>query len=122
MTLVATTSLSGLRPLGVGSQQVIDGYPQLIRVIESRLGAEDAALCAPPDRRSDSSSIAWHSNRAGPVVPLSQLQPERRATVEAEVAAILARVATLAESLRGGDGSARFFGEVLGQAVMHPGG
>ena len=71
MTLVTSTHLSGLRPLGVGSQQVIDGYPQLVRVIESRLGAPAAGLFARPERRSDPSWIDWHSAYEGPVVPLN---------------------------------------------------
>ncbi len=121
MTLVTTTHLSGLRPLGVGSQQVIDGYPQLVQVIESRLGAADAALFARPERRSDAGWIDWHSAREGEVVPLAELAPERRAAVEAEVDAIIARVRGLAESLQRGDGSARFFGEVLARATSTPG-
>lgn len=121
MTLVATTHLSGLRPLGVGSQQVIDGYPQLIRVIESRLGPRDASLLARPERRPDPSWIDWHSTYRGPVTSLAQLPAERRAAVELEVGQALSRLRSLAESLRSGDGSARFFGEVLTRVAIIPG-
>ncbi len=121
MTLVTSTHLSGLRPLGVGSQQVIDGYPQLVRVIESRLGAPVAGLFARPERRSDPSWIDWHSAYEGPVVPLAEIPPERRAAVEATVGDILARVRALAESLQQGDGSSQFFGDVLARAAINPG-
>jgi von Willebrand factor type A domain len=121
MTLVISTHLSGRRPLGVGSQQVIDGYPQLVRVIESRLGSEDARLFARPERRSDPSWIDWHSTYEGPVIPLGELPAERRAAVEAAVSGALARISTLAESLQKGDGSARFFGDVLARAATNPG-
>jgi len=121
MTLVTSTHLSGLRPLGVGSQQVIDGYPHLARVIESRLGGPAAGLFARPERRSDPSWIDWHSAYEGPILPLGELPPERRAAVEAAVADTLARIGTLAESLQQGDGSARFFGDVLARAAINPG-
>ena len=121
MTLVISTHLSGRRPLGVGSQQVIDGYPQLVRVIESRLGTQDARLFARPERRSDPSWIDWHSAYEGPVVPLGELPPERRVAVEAAVSGSLARIRSLAESLQQGDGSARFFGDVLTRAATNPG-
>ena len=121
MTLVSSTHIAGLRPLGVGSQQVIDGYPQLVRVIESRLGPQAAGLFARPERRSDPSWIDWHSAYDGPVVPLAEIPPERRGAVEAEVAGNLARIKTLAESLQKGDGSARFFGDVLARAAISPG-
>jgi hypothetical protein len=121
MTLVTTTHIVGRRPLGVGSQQVIDGYPQLIRVIESRLGAADAALFARPERRPDPSLIDWHTAPAGPAVPLGQLSPDKRAAVEAEVEAILDRVRNLAASLQQSGASAHFFGEVLARVVIYPG-
>ena len=121
MTLVTTTHLSGLRPLGVGSQQVIDGYPQLIRVIEDRLGPRDAALLARPERRSDPSWIDWHTAYQGPVTPLADLPLERRTAVEIEVGQALSRLRSLAETLRSGDGSARFFGEVLTRVAIIPG-
>jgi hypothetical protein len=41
--------------------------------------------------------------------------------VEAAVAETLARIRTLAESLQQGDGSARFFGDVLARAAINPG-
>ena len=121
MTLVTTTHLSGLRPLGVGSQQVIDGYPQLIRVIEDRLGSKDAALLARPERRPDPSWIDWHTSYQGPVTPLAELPLERRTAVEIEVGQALSRLRSLAETLRSGDGSARFFGEVLTRVAIIPG-
>jgi von Willebrand factor type A domain len=121
MTLVTSTHISGLRPLGVGSQQVIDGYPQLVRVIESRLGGKDAGLFARPERRSDPSWVDWHSAYEGPVAALSDVPAGRRAAVEAEVAASLARIRSLAESLQRGDGSAQFFGNVLARAATYPG-
>jgi hypothetical protein len=121
MTLVTTTHLSGLRPLGVGSQQVIDGYPQLIRVIEDRLGPKDAALLARPERRPDPSWIDWHTAYQGPVTALAELPLERRTAVEVEVGQALSRLRSLAETLRSGDGSARFFGEVLTRVAIIPG-
>ncbi|HEX7198755.1 MAG TPA: hypothetical protein VF213_04740, partial [Dongiaceae bacterium] len=121
MTLVTTTHLSGLRPLGVGSQQVIDGYPQLIRVIEDRLGPKDAALLARPERRPDPSWIDWHTAYQGPVTALAELPLERRTAVEIEVGQALSRLRSLAETLRSGDGSARFFGEVLTRVAIIPG-
>jgi Mg-chelatase subunit ChlD len=121
MTLVTATHLSGLRPLGVGSQQVIDGYQQLVRVIEDRLGPRDAGLLARPERRPDPSWIDWHTAYQGPVTPLAELPPERRAAVELEVGQALSRLRSLAESLRSGDGSARFFGEVLTRVAIIPG-
>jgi von Willebrand factor type A domain len=121
MTLVTSTRLAGVRPLGAYNQHVIDSYRQLVDVIRNRLGAAHADLFARPERQPSQSGIDWHTDLEGEVRGLADLPPEQQMTIEAVVAARTTAVRELGAELQGGDRNTRRLGELLQLAVALPG-
>ena len=121
MTLINSTRLAGVRPLGVENQQVIDNYRQLVSVIRSRLGAAHAELFARPERQPGRGAIDWHTEFEGEIRRLVDLPPDHQAAIEAAVAEKTAAVQALGAELRTGDRSSRLFGEMLERALGLPG-
>lgn len=121
MTLITSTRLVGVRPVGVENQRVIDIYRQLGSVIRSRLGAGHAELFARPERQTSGTAIDWHTDLEGEIRRLADLPPEQQAAIEAEVAAKTAAVHALGAELRTGEGGGRLVGEMLQRAVVLPG-
>jgi hypothetical protein len=121
MTLVTSTRLAGVRPLGLENQYVVDRYRQLVDVIRSRLGAAHADLFARPERQTSRAGIDWHTDLEGEVRGLADLPPEQQMTIEAVVAARTTAVRELGAELQGGDRNSRRLGELLQRAVTLPG-
>ncbi len=99
-TLIVTTQ-SGVRPLGVRGEPLHNAAPQLRRVVRRRLGDDAAGLLADPQLHESGKAIDWHADWAGPVRPLSALEPERRAEVRAAVERMLADIRRLGDTLAG---------------------
>ena len=119
--LVKTTAVSGFRPLGVHGQQVVDSHRQLAAVVNNRLGPEQAAIFARPERRDGGSEIDWYSDLEGPVRPLSELPESERHAIEEDLAAKVAQVRELGQEMADSEGGARTIGEMLLRAVILPG-
>jgi hypothetical protein len=118
VTLVTSTGLAGVRPLGVENQQVVDNYRQLVSVIRSRLGRAHAELFTRPERQPGRGAIDWHTEFEGEIHRLIDLPPEQQATIEAAVAKKTVAVQALGAELGTGG---RLFGEMLQRAVVLPG-
>ena len=97
-TLIVTTR-SGVRPLGVRGEPLHNAAPQLRRVVRRRLGDGAADLLAEPQLHEDGKAIDWYADWAGPVQPLSALEPERQAAVLAGVERTLADIRRLGDAL-----------------------
>lgn len=118
--LVRTTSLVGLRPLGLHGQPAVDAYRQLVAVVEDRLGPAHAALFARPERREDG-GIDWFTAEPGPIRPLAELDEASRRGVEAELDRRLGELAALARSFsESGSESAKRLGALLQHATQVP--
>lgn len=96
--LVKTTTLAGLRPLGLHGQPAIDSYRQLAAVLENRLGPDHAALFARPERRRDG-GIDWFTDRPGAIRSFDELDEPARRSLEADLNQKLEDVAGLARAL-----------------------
>ncbi|MEB3323322.1 MAG: hypothetical protein VKI81_10915, partial [Synechococcaceae cyanobacterium] len=118
--LIKSTALTGVRPLGVQGQQVIDAHRQLTAVVRSRLGPEVAAMFARPERASDGASIDWYSEYAGEIRPLSDLATAERQAAEEDIGRKVAAVRALGQTLAAAEGGAQTIGEMLLRAVTLP--
>jgi Mg-chelatase subunit ChlD len=119
--LVRSTPLAGLRPVGSHGEPAFEAHRQLVAVLSSRLGDGHGALFARPQRRSDG-GIDWFTERAGPILSVSELDAAGRAALESDLDGKLADIAQLARSLAQAPGdSARRLAALLQDAVQTPG-
>lgn len=99
-TNLVRTTLTGVRPLGVRGEPLHAAHEQIRGVVRRRLGERHARLLAEPQPDEVGRRIDWYTDLPGSVVPLSELAPERRASLLAEVEKLSGDIASLAESLR----------------------
>lgn len=94
--LIRTNALRALVEAEVGSTPVTDKWGEISTILGQRCGSDVAALFAEPSiSRSNgtSESIArWYSDADGPIVSLSALDADGRATVAAHLTSLLSRL------------------------------
>ncbi len=119
---IGSSPLASLRALGVQGQQPVQNYPQLARLVSTRLSPRHALLFAEPVPDAATNRIDWYSaaDGAGPR-RLTELTPEARATAEAELERFGSDIAALAESfIANKDPDQQLVGKLLQQALTYP--
>jgi hypothetical protein len=99
-TLIVTTR-SGVRPLGVRGEPLHTAAPQLRRVVRRRLGDGAADLLADPQPHEDGKAIDWYADWSGTVRAVTDLAPDQRNEVLADVERTLAEIRRLGDALAG---------------------
>jgi hypothetical protein len=119
---IATTSARDLQPLGTGGQLVIATAPTLLALLARELSPAHAALFAEPQPNSARGEVDWYAEGSGPALPLDQLPPDQRATIEARLDRLSDDIRALAGRLRQApDESERFLAAMLDLALRLPG-
>ena len=117
--LVAETSLTGLRPLGIGGRRVHDSWHEIESYLRSVLGERYADLFAEPV--AGSAGLSWFAAPEGEVKAYSDLDEAQQQALVAEVehrfATVREHIDKLGESARDSD---RRLAETLERAVVVP--
>jgi len=117
--LVAETSLTGLRPLGIGGRRVHDSWHEIESYLRSALGERYADLFAEPV--AGSAGLSWFAAPEGEVKAYSDLDEAQQTALVAEVehrfTTIREHIDTLGQSTRDSD---RRLAETLERAVVVP--
>jgi hypothetical protein len=117
--LVVETTRQGLRPLGIGGQQIQDSWGKIDAYLRDSLGDAPADILAEP--QPTSAGLAWFCRPEGEVVPYGALEEAKAAALIAELdkrlAAIRARIAELKAGSRDSD---RTLAETLERALVVP--
>jgi S1-C subfamily serine protease len=96
---VGKTSLAGLRLLSAGDGPVLLHFTRLSGLLEARLGQQAGTLFAEPlvtpPTLGSVGSVSWYAASGGQPEPLRQLSLDRRERAEAQLRAVLAKVALL---------------------------
>ncbi len=122
--LIATTSSSGLHPLGSGGQTARDAYRQIVLHLRRTLSDEHARLLAEPSPNRQRGTVDWFTvveDVATRAEPFAALRPERRDAVEETLARLreeIDREATALAAAR--DPGQRLLGRLLAMALEVP--
>lgn len=115
---IATTSTSGLKPLGTAYQRSFELVTDTIR---DRLSPEHAALFAEPVQSEFGDSIDWYVEAASQPQPLDALSPEARPVAETVFQRLRGEIAELGAQLTASaDSDDRRLGEAIANAIEHP--
>lgn len=119
---LATTRLRDVVAAGVGGQSVVEQHAVLQQLLRRELSDRHAALLSEPVANTASGEVDWYAPGASPAVRLDQLGPYDAAGVRADLDALLADCAALAERLRGSrNPSDALLGTTLAAALQVPG-
>jgi hypothetical protein len=100
-TLLTTTRMSAVRPLIYQGTSVYGMYKQIIRLIETKLSSEHAAIFAEPVQDPSNSSIDWYSSVSGDVRIISELSPELQIAAKEKAGVFASEIKSLADILHG---------------------
>ncbi len=117
---ITSTSLRGLRALGLQGERVSTAYAQLTALLRARLSPAHAALFAEPQPTRDD-LVDWYAEVSGPVTPLVLLAGEARETAEDRIGSLVADIEQLAATLvDSGRDEEVLLGRMLGLAIHLP--
>jgi hypothetical protein len=125
--LLDTGTLTELRPLGEGGDQIVRSAPQLRHTIRQLLGADVAASLAIPVPDDSGSRFDWYAQDPGSVRRWADLAEDERAAVQAQLGEVNRRIAALADEMSRDDGSSadtrrqrQTLGRLLRQVTTYP--
>lgn len=95
---ITSTSLRGLRALGLQGDRVSAAYAQITALLRARLSPAHAALFAEPQPTRDD-TVDWYSDSVGEVTPLVLLGGEARELAEEQIGRLVADIEDLANAL-----------------------
>ncbi|EGV15901.1 hypothetical protein [Thiocapsa marina] len=105
--LLDSGTLTELRPLGEGGDQVFRSAPELRHAIEQRLGPDVAAALAIPQSDESGSRFDWYAPNPGTVRRWSSLAEDELATAKARLDEVERRITALADEMSRDDGSSK---------------
>lgn len=112
-TLV-TTTLAGVRPLGMRGEPLHLAHDQIRGAIRRRLGERYARLLAEPQSYDAGRAIDWYTAASGPVVAYADLPEARQQALLGEIDGLLGDIEALARRFGESDNED---GRLLGQAI-----
>ncbi|WP_341213458.1 hypothetical protein [uncultured Limimaricola sp.] len=116
---ISTSTRGGMRELGSPGQR---SWELISGMIAREIGPRHAALFAEPVPSADGSRIDWYTDGAGVPRALVELDDERRAKVEAELAGMFDDIRLHADRLEAaGDAASVRMAEALRNATTVPG-
>ena len=119
--ILVTSTLPGVRPLGVRGEPLHNAQAQLRAVLRRRLGDRHFHLLAEPEPHALGGRIDWYCAVSGTVRPLAELPEAERTAARTDIDALLADIDRLGQSLEAGpteDG--RLAGRSLRLAARRP--
>jgi hypothetical protein len=119
--ILVTSTLPGVRPLGVRGEPLHNAQAQLRAVVRRRLGDRHFHLLAEPEPHALGGRIDWYCAAAGTVRPLTGLAEPGRAAARSDIDTLLADIDRVGQSLEAGpteDG--RLAGRSLRLAARRP--
>ncbi len=119
--ILVTSTLPGVRPLGVRGEPLHNAQAQLRAVVRRRLGDRHFHLLAEPEPHALGGRIDWYCAVSGTVRPLGELPEPARVAARTDIDALLAEIDRLGQSLEAGpteDG--RLAGRSLRLAARRP--
>jgi hypothetical protein len=120
------TSLSGLRPVGIGSRRTLDAWDQLVAFVEAdpQLGTVHAQLFAEPVTEQ-SDSVEWYrpAGLEGEAIACSDLPEDEQEKLKARARQLTQEVQARADELRRSDREElRRMGDTLATSLLLPSG
>ena len=117
--LVAETTLKGLRPLGIGGQQILDSWGKIDAYLRTSLGDAHADLFAEP--QPTGAGLTWFSGPEGDVIPYGALDDDAQCALAAELETRIAAIRGKIEELRSSKlDSDQTLAETLDRALVLP--
>jgi hypothetical protein len=119
---IATTRQRDLQPLGTAGQTAIECWSVLSALLLRELGPSHAALFAEPVVNPAQGETDWYTEGEATPVPLTMLDPDARAAVQAERMRLEQDMRSLAARRRAASGEGeRFLADMLMLALSVPG-
>lgn len=116
---ILSTRKGDYRALAFQGSQVYASHAQVTALLRAHLGESHARLLAEPIMDPQGNTVDWYAAR--PVRPLADLSPERRASVQARLGALVADIEALAARIRQDKDPAKSLsGTMLQLAVRYP--
>jgi hypothetical protein len=106
-------------PLEIDGRALIAAHPQIVSILQSRLGQNHGDLLSEPRIESDG-SISWRTHLAGSALQLADLPEEARMRLQQRADRIVGDIRGLALQLRAEGPTAEVVAQMLDTAVQTP--
>jgi hypothetical protein len=121
VTTLVSTTLAGVRPLGMRGEPLHMAHDQIRGALRRRLGERYARLLAEPQSYDGGRAIDWYAAATGPVVRFADLPPARQQALHDEIDGLLADIEALGRRFGESDNEdGRLLGQALSLSVQRP--